>query len=77
MSQQISIEDALAAFRKKCADLIDANVLLEARNTVLERRVAELEQLTQGPPPEPAPAEPVGGERQYSGAYGNSTQDNA
>jgi hypothetical protein len=43
MAQQISIEDALAAFRKKCSELIDANVLLEARAAGLDRRVAELE----------------------------------
>jgi prefoldin subunit 5 len=56
MSQQIAIEDALAAFRKKCADLTDANVLLEARAAVLERRIAELEhQLAQqDPADEPA-----------------------
>lgn len=59
MSQQISIEDALAAFRKKCADLTDANVLLEARAAGLERRVAELEAASApngghtGPPPAP------------------------
>ncbi|ARX81514.1 hypothetical protein SMD44_00912 [Streptomyces alboflavus] len=43
MSQQIPIEDALDAFRKKCGELLDANVLLEARAISLERRVEELE----------------------------------
>lgn len=41
--QQISMDDALAAFRKKCADLTDQTVLLEARAAGLERRNAELE----------------------------------
>ncbi|MEU7240335.1 hypothetical protein [Streptomyces sparsogenes] len=42
MAGQISVEAALAAFRKKCSDLLDANVLLEARVSELE---SELEQL--------------------------------
>jgi hypothetical protein len=57
MAQQISIEEALGAFRKKCGDLIDANVLLEAQAAVLERRVAELErERDAGNLPAPAPA---------------------
>ncbi|MYS15159.1 hypothetical protein [Streptomyces sp. SID4982] len=40
--QQISIEDALAAFQKKCNDLLHANVLLEAHANLLERENAEL-----------------------------------
>lgn len=42
-AQQISVEDALAAFRKRCADLSDTNVLLEARAAGLQRRITELE----------------------------------
>jgi len=44
MGQQIDMEDALQAFRKKCADLSDTNVLLEARASGLERRISELEE---------------------------------
>ncbi|MGY0062856.1 hypothetical protein ACWY4P_41025 [Streptomyces sp. LZ34] len=46
MAGQISMEAALAAFRKKCGDLLEANVLLEARLTEAE---AELEQLRSTP----------------------------
>lgn len=47
MAGQISMEAALAAFRKKCGDLLEANVLLEAR---LSEAETELEQLrTQSP----------------------------
>ncbi|MFJ4926830.1 hypothetical protein [Streptomyces sp. NPDC088736] len=56
--QQISIDDALDAFRKKAADLADANILLEARATGLERDLAaarkEIEQLKGTPDPTPA-----------------------
>ncbi|MFE4671125.1 hypothetical protein [Streptomyces sp. NPDC056723] len=36
MGQQISIESAYAAMRKKCMDLLEANVFLEARIAELE-----------------------------------------
>jgi 1-deoxy-D-xylulose 5-phosphate reductoisomerase len=39
MGQQISIEAAYAAMRKKCMDLLEANVLLEARVAELEGEV--------------------------------------
>ncbi|MGW0575107.1 hypothetical protein ACWD25_03875 [Streptomyces sp. NPDC002920] len=44
MGQQISIDDALAAFREQHGKLADENVLLRAQVTGLERRVSELEQ---------------------------------
>jgi hypothetical protein len=44
MGQQIPIDAALAGFRKKCGELIDANVLLEVRAEGLQARVAELEE---------------------------------
>jgi phage shock protein A len=40
---QISIEDALEAFRKRHSEVADENVLLRAQIGNLERRVAELE----------------------------------
>lgn len=52
MGQQISIEDALAAFREQHGKLADENVLLRAQVAGLERRVSELEQ---------QPAPPAGG----------------
>lgn len=60
---QISIEDALEAFRKRHGEVADENVLLRAQIARFERRVAELERqnsLLQGVPqqeesdPEPA-----------------------
>lgn len=48
MAQQISIEAALAAFRKKCGELLEENVLLKAHTTELE---AENEQLRAQLPP--------------------------
>jgi hypothetical protein len=42
MARQISMEAGLAAYRKKCADLLDANILLEAQLAEVE---AECEQL--------------------------------
>jgi len=68
MTQQISIEDALAAFREQHGKVVDENVLLRAQVAGLERRVGELEQQApaQGPvaagpdhsarPPHPADA---------------------
>ena len=42
MARQISMDAALAAYRQKCADLLDANILLEAQLAEIE---AECEQL--------------------------------
>lgn len=44
MAQQISMEDALAAFREQHGKVADENVLLRAQVAGLERRVTELEQ---------------------------------
>lgn len=49
MSQQISMEDALAAFREQHGKVVDENVLLRAQVAGLKRRLAELEQTA--PPP--------------------------
>jgi CII-binding regulator of phage lambda lysogenization HflD len=43
MNQQVSVEDALIVFRRKCSELTDANALLEARAVGLERQVSQLE----------------------------------
>lgn len=51
MGQQISIDDALAAFRESHGKLADENVLLRAQVAVLERRVSELEQQVQAQGP--------------------------
>ena len=48
MGQQISIEDALAAFRRRYGEAADENVLLRAQVDSLERRIAELEQERSG-----------------------------
>ncbi|MEU1309517.1 hypothetical protein ABZ419_11565 [Streptomyces cinnamoneus] len=42
MARQITIEAALAAFRKKVSELVDANVLLEAQVQNLEEEVERL-----------------------------------
>jgi hypothetical protein len=47
MARQISMEAGLAAYRKKCADLLDANILLEAQLAEVE---AECEQLRAAAP---------------------------
>lgn len=49
MAQQISIEDALAAFRKQYGKVTDENVLLRAQVEVLEQRVTELEGAAEQP----------------------------
>ncbi|MEV6504782.1 hypothetical protein AB0M61_01505 [Streptomyces sp. NPDC051642] len=41
MTQQISVEDALAAFREQHGKVVDENVLLRAQATGLERELAE------------------------------------
>jgi hypothetical protein len=48
MGQQISIEDALAAFRKRYGEVADENVLLRAHVSILEQRVAALEEENAG-----------------------------
>lgn len=40
MTQQISIEDALEAFRKRHGEVADENVLLRAQVAGLERQLA-------------------------------------
>jgi hypothetical protein len=40
MSQQISIEDAFPTFQKKVRELFEANLLLQAQNDILERKLA-------------------------------------
>jgi prefoldin subunit 5 len=47
MARQISMDAALAAYRRKCADLLDANILLEAQLAEVE---AECEQLRAAAP---------------------------
>ncbi|WP_030917281.1 hypothetical protein [Streptomyces sp. NRRL B-24720] len=42
MARQISMEAGLAAYRKKCNELFDANVLLEAQLEELERENEQL-----------------------------------
>lgn len=41
MTQQISVEDALAAFREQHGKVVDENVLLRAQAAGLERELAE------------------------------------
>lgn len=52
MTQQVSIEDALEAFRTRYGEVADENVLLRAQVAGLQRRLGELEQQlpTQSPP---------------------------
>ncbi|MET8826109.1 hypothetical protein ABZX40_13635 [Streptomyces sp. NPDC004610] len=58
--QQVSMEDALAAFRQRCGELADENVLLKARAASLERQITGLEaenaRLRETPQPSPADA---------------------
>jgi predicted nucleic acid-binding Zn-ribbon protein len=56
MTQQISIEDALTAFREQHGKLADENVLLRAQVTRLERELADARAQV-APEPE-APAGP-------------------
>ncbi len=44
MGQQISIEDALAAFRKRHGEVADENVLLRAQVAGLERQLTEAQE---------------------------------
>jgi phage shock protein A len=44
VTQQISIEDALDAFRKRHGEVADENVLLRAQVSRLERELAEAQQ---------------------------------
>ncbi|MBO0654231.1 hypothetical protein J1792_16060 [Streptomyces triculaminicus] len=41
MARQISMEAALVAYRRKLAELVDANVLLEARVEQLELELTQ------------------------------------
>ncbi len=50
MARQITIEVALAAFRKKVSELVDANVLLEAQVKQLEEENERLRTERQGGP---------------------------
>jgi hypothetical protein len=53
MSQQISMEAAFPTFQKKCSELFDANMLLQAQVDVLSKELeaarAENEQLKASP----------------------------
>lgn len=42
MARQVTMEAALAAYRKKCGELFDTNVLLEARLSDTEQEIAAL-----------------------------------
>ena len=44
MTQPISVEAALAAFREQYGKVVDENVLLRAQATMLEARVTQLEE---------------------------------
>ncbi len=55
MGQKITIEAALAAFRKKCGELLEETVLLKARVTELEEENAHLRG-------EPGPQPPMEGQ---------------
>ncbi|MFD1274847.1 hypothetical protein [Streptomyces kaempferi] len=50
MTQQISYDEAFPTLRRRCSELFEANLLLEVKVDVLERRVKELEA---APAPEP------------------------
>jgi hypothetical protein len=57
MGRQISMEAGLEAFRKKCADLLEANVLLEAQLAEVEKENEQLRaQIAPGPEPTPMPS---------------------
>ena len=43
MGQKISYEDAFPTFQKKCSELFEANLLLQAQVDVLERQLAAAE----------------------------------
>jgi hypothetical protein len=54
MGRQISMEAGLEAFRQKCADLLEANVLLEAQLAEVEKENEQLRaQVAPGPEPTP------------------------
>lgn len=42
--QQISVEDAFPTYRQKCGELFDANMILQAQVSVLQRQNAALQQ---------------------------------
>lgn len=65
--QQISMEAALAAFEKKCGELLRANVLLEARAIELEQENEKLRaEQASAPTEEPSKSE---GEEQGNGRH--------
>jgi hypothetical protein len=55
---QISYEDAFPTVRRRCTELFEANLLLEAKADTLERQLAaareEIERLKQGVEPAPS-----------------------
>ncbi|MGW3821791.1 hypothetical protein ACWEAF_05650 [Streptomyces sp. NPDC005071] len=56
MARQISMEAGLAAYRRKCADLLDANILLEAQLAEVEAECEQLRATASAPvSDEPAP----------------------
>jgi hypothetical protein len=44
MSQQISMQDAFPTFQKRCTELFEANLLLQAQVDVQERQIAALQE---------------------------------
>jgi hypothetical protein len=44
MAAEIPVDVALVAFRRKCSELGDTNVLLETQNGLLAKEKADLEQ---------------------------------
>jgi cell division septum initiation protein DivIVA len=59
MAGQISVEDAFPTFQKKCRELFEANLLLQAQVDTLERQLAtaqeEIAQLRGQPQPAAEP----------------------
>jgi hypothetical protein len=59
MTQQISMEAAFPTFQKKCSELFDANMLLQAQVDVQAREIAALTEENErlkGATPEPVPS---------------------
>lgn len=55
MGQQISVEAALAAFRQRCSELSDENVLLKARADELEAELDKVRPSQQAAAPDEYP----------------------
>ena len=72
MAGQISVEAALPVFRKRCSELHDANLLLQARVEQLE---AENEQLRAAAPPVPGLVAPPAEQAPY-GDHADFDQQN-